>query len=240
MNLVEACLKANETAALEALKDMLSRAQPSAIWAILLHAASWHEQRTYDTPHSSILMYAIHRMIEDLGPHSKLLVEEHELVPVVVPSELKKHLQLALIQRLTQNLTAVDHYLPERGPRYDVKSGIDSPGNLMRKFTQSIREKSVVGAMEAGIGLVSMDQTQRFARLALSMAAEHPDNLGHGFIMPVSLLVELPEAKYRHPVNAALWHLMEYMVRKVPSKSPEKYAPDDQSKHPAEPVNMTP
>jgi hypothetical protein len=54
MNLVEAVLKANESAALDALKDILPRAQPSATWAILMHAASWHEQRTYDTPHSTI------------------------------------------------------------------------------------------------------------------------------------------------------------------------------------------
>ncbi|MCK5240405.1 MAG: hypothetical protein KAR33_12685, partial [Candidatus Thorarchaeota archaeon] len=101
MNIVEACLKSNESAALAALKDILSRAHPSATWAILMHAASWHEQRTYDTAHSTILTFSIHRMIEELGPHSKLLITEPENTPIVVPTDLKKSLQLALIQRLT-------------------------------------------------------------------------------------------------------------------------------------------
>ncbi|MFW9850597.1 MAG: hypothetical protein ACFFF4_15805 [Candidatus Thorarchaeota archaeon] len=240
MNLVEAVLKANESAALEALKDIIPRAQPSATWAILMHAASWHEQRTYDTPHSTILAFSIHRMIEDLGSHSKLLINEPKETKLVVPSELKKHLQLALIQRLAQHLTAVDHWTPEKGPRYKVTSGIDSPGNLLRKFSQSVREKSQIGIMEAGIGLSSMNEFFRLTRMALSMAAENPDSLGHGFIMPVSLLAEMPEAKYTNPTNAVLWHLSEYIIRKVPSKPPEKFYVDDQFKKPVTPTDFTP
>jgi len=240
MNLVEAVLKANESAALEALKDIIPRAQPSAIWAILMHAASWHEQRTYDTPHSTILTFSIHRMIEELGPHSKLLVEEPDEIQIPVDSDLKKHLQLALIQRLTQHLVAVDHWSPEKGPRYKVTSGVDSPGNLLRKFSQSIREKSQIGIMEAGIGLSSMNEFYRLHRMAVSMAAERPDSLGHGFIMPVSLLAEIPEAKYTNPTYASLWHLAEYMVRKVPSETPGKFIVDDQFKNPADSTDLTP
>ena len=240
MNLVEAVLKANESAALGALKDILPRAQPSATWAILMHAASWHEQRTYDTPHSTILTFSIHRMIEELGPHSKLLTEDVKSTPFPVPPDLKKHLQLALIQRLVQHLTEVDHWSPEKGPRYSVRSGVDSPGNLLRKFTQSIREKSQIGAMEAGIGLSSMGEHLRLTRIALSMAAEQPDNIGHGFIMPVSALAEIPEAKYTNPTNAVLWHLMEYMIRKVPNKSPSKFVVDEQFKRAADPTDLTP
>ncbi|MHA1905693.1 MAG: hypothetical protein ACW98Y_00190 [Candidatus Thorarchaeota archaeon] len=239
MNLVEAVLKAKESEALDALKDILSRAHPSATWAILMHAASWHEQRTYDTPHSTILAFSIHRMIEELGPHSKLLVTEPEETRIPVPSDFKKHLQLALIQRLTQHLSAVDHWSPEKGPRYKVSSGVDSPGNLLRKFTQSIREKSQIGVMESGLGLSSMDEFLRLTRMAVSMAAERPDNLGHGFILPVSLLAEIPEARYTNPTSAVLWHLAEYMIRKVPDKPPEKFIVDEQFKNAAEPTDLT-
>ncbi|MHA2423280.1 MAG: hypothetical protein ACXAEF_00700 [Candidatus Thorarchaeota archaeon] len=240
MNLVEAVLKANESAALEALKDIIPRAQPSATWAILMHAASWHEQRTYDTPHSTILTFSIHRMIEELGPHSKLLITEPEETRVVIPSDLKKHLQLVLVQRLIQYQTAVDHWSPEKGPRYKVTSGVDSPGNLLRKFTQSIRGNSQIGVMEAGIGLSSMNEFLRLTRMAISIAAEQPDSLGHGFILPVSLLAEIPEARYTNPTNAVLWHLAEYMIRKVPSKSPENFIMDEQFKKTADPTDLTP
>lgn len=240
MNLVESCLKGNEIETVKALGEMLPRAQPSATWAILMHAASWHEQKTYDTPHSTILTFAIHRMIEDLGFQDKLLEKDPDFSPIDVPDDLRKSIQLALMQRLAQHFAAVDHWLPEKGPRYDVRSEVDSPGNLLRKFTQSIREKSVLGAMEGGIGLASMDQTIRLTRMALSMAAEQPDSLGHGFIMPISLLTELPIAKYRHPNVAAIWHLAEYMVRKVPSKRPEQFIEDEQFKHKAEPTDMKP
>lgn len=239
MNLVESCLKGDEIGSVKALEEMLQRAQPSAVWAILMHAASWHEQRTYDTPHSTILTFAIHRMIEDLGFHDKILESEPAQSPIDPPEDLKKSLQLALLQRLAQHLAAADHWLPEKGPRYDVRSGVDSPGNLLRKFTQSIRERSLLGGMEGAIGLSSMDQTMRLTRMALSMAAEAPDSLGHGFIMPYSLLCELPISKYRHPNIAAIWHLAEYMVRKVPGRRPEKFTEDEQFKQPAKPSVLT-
>ncbi len=240
MNLIESCLRGDEAETVKALEEMLSRAQPSATWAIIMHAASWHEQKTYDTPHSTILTFAIHRMIEDLGFQENLLEDKPKTSPIDTPEDLKKSIQLLLLQRLAQHLAAVDHWLPEKGPRYDVRSGVDSPGNLLRKFTQSIREKSVFGAMEGGIGLTSLDQTIRLTRMALSMAAEEPDHLGHGFIMPISLLVELPISKYRHPNVAAIWHLAEYMVRKVPSRMPEKYTEDIQFKQLAEPTDLKP
>ncbi|MFW9933251.1 MAG: hypothetical protein ACFFDR_11395 [Candidatus Thorarchaeota archaeon] len=239
MNLVESCLKGDESETIKALGEMLSRAQPSAIWAILMHAASWHEQKTYDTPHSTILTFAIHRMIEDVGFNDKMLEKELDTSPINTPEDLKKSIQLALVQRLAQHLASVDHWLPEKGPMYDARSGVDSPGNLLRKFTQSIREKSVLGAMEGCIGLSSMDQTIGLTRMVLSMSAEEPDSLGHGFIMPLSLLTELPISKYRHPHIAALWHLAEYMVRKVPGKRPEKYIEDEQFKQLAKPTNLT-
>lgn len=230
MNLVEACLKGDEPEAVKALGEMLPRAQPAAIWAILMHAASWHEQRTYDTPHSSIITFAIHRMIEDFGFQDRLLESQPEYSPIDAPDDLKHTIQLALIQRLTRHLAAVDHWLPEKGPRYDIQSGVDSPGNLLRKFSQAMKQHSILGAMEGAVGLTTMDQKVRLTRMAVSMAAEHPDSLGHGFIMPVSLLTEIPPEKYRSPHIAALWHLFEYMVRKVPSERPTKFVEDDQFK----------
>jgi hypothetical protein len=239
MNLVEACIKGDESGSVKALGEMIPRAQPAAIWAILIHAASWHEQRTYDTPHSSIITFAIHRMIEDLGFQDNLLENQPEYSPIPAPDDLKHSIQLALVQRLAQHLAAVDHWLPEKGPRYDVQSGVDSPGNLLRKFSQAMREHSILGAMEGAVGLTTMDQKVRLTRMALSMAAEHPDSLGHGFIMPVSLLAEIPPQKYRHPHIAALWHLFEYMVRKVPSERPPKFVEDEQFKTLAEAADLT-
>ncbi len=239
MNLVEACLKGDESGSVKALGEMVSRAQPAAIWAVLMHAASWHEQRTYDTPHSSIITFAIHRMIEDFGIQDRLLENQPESSPIEASDDLKHSIQLVLIQRLAQHLAAVDHWLPEKGPRYDVQSGVDSPGNLLRKFSQAMREHSVLGAMEGAIGLTAMNQNVRLTRMALSMAAEHPDSLGHGFIMPVSLLAETPPPKYSHPHIAALWHLFEYMVRKVPAERPSKFAEDDQFKVIVEPTDLT-
>ncbi len=239
MSLVESCLKGDEAGAVQALLDMLPRAQPSAMWAILMHAASWHEQMTYDTPHSTILTFAIHRMIESLGPHDNLGTGESNEARLSLSRDLKKNMQMIFVERLARYLAAVDHWLPEKGPRYDVYSGVDSPGNLLRKFAQSIRERSIVGAMEGSIGLLGMDQVSRLIRMALSMAAEKPDSLGHGFIMPVSLLAELPSHKYRHPSITTLWHLVEYMVRKVPTKKTDGFFEDEQFKRLVEPTDLS-
>ena len=53
----------------------------------------------------------------------------------------------------------------------------------------------------------------RLLRMTASLGAEEPGNLGHVFIMPVSLVTELPQAEYKLPLIASLWHLAEYLVQ---------------------------
>ncbi|MCK5390725.1 MAG: hypothetical protein KAJ36_09550, partial [Candidatus Thorarchaeota archaeon] len=66
MDLVESCLKAKGREAVKAVRAMLPSVRPSAIWAIIMHAAAWHEERSYDTSHATIAVYTVHRMIESL------------------------------------------------------------------------------------------------------------------------------------------------------------------------------
>ena len=73
MDFFQACLKADGREAVNAIRKMHSSARQSAVWAVLMHGAAWHEQRTYDTPHSTIVVNSIHRMIEDFGNHPGLI-----------------------------------------------------------------------------------------------------------------------------------------------------------------------
>ncbi|MFW9792713.1 MAG: hypothetical protein ACFFEE_00295, partial [Candidatus Thorarchaeota archaeon] len=158
MDFFQACLKTDGRAAVNAIWKMLSSARPSAIWAVLMHGAAWHEQRTYDTPHSSIVVNSIHRMIEDLGNHPGLTPETSvESINTRIEEERRMELQEVLIQRLALYLTDIDHWVPEKGPRYNVDKGIDSPDNALRKFSTSIRQKSDVGAWEASVILASRE-----------------------------------------------------------------------------------
>ncbi|MHA2079892.1 MAG: hypothetical protein ACW99H_01965, partial [Candidatus Thorarchaeota archaeon] len=72
MDFFQACLKADNRQAVNAVRKMIPSARPSAIWAVIMHGAAWHEQRTYDTPHSTNLLNSTRRMIEDLGTHPGL------------------------------------------------------------------------------------------------------------------------------------------------------------------------
>ncbi|MGQ4910913.1 MAG: hypothetical protein ACP6KW_01975 [Candidatus Thorarchaeota archaeon] len=219
MDLVQACLKTDGRLAVNTLRKMISNAKPSAIWAILMHAASWQEERSYDTAHSTIMLYAVHRMIEDLGTNPDLL-EEHSrpLMELRVPRDLKTLLQSALIERLAYHLADVDHWQPENGPKYNTERSIESMGNAVQNLALSVRKRSLVGAHKSAITLASKGEPVRLRRAVATMAAEKPDSLGHGFIMPLSLLIELPDAVFTRPHIASLWHLAEYLVRKVPSK----------------------
>ncbi|MBD3405873.1 MAG: hypothetical protein GF411_07065 [Candidatus Lokiarchaeota archaeon] len=223
MSLFQTIIKCDESKSAKIASEMIERGRPIALWIVMMHAAAWHEQRTYDTPHSTIATYATHRMVEELGPNADILSEESDRASINVPEELRITLQKALVERNALHLAAIDHWKNEHGPRYTVDARRDSPNNLIHSYTQSIREKSLMGSLRAAFSLTTYGETLRFTRRALTLAAEKPDSLGHGFIMPFSLLSELPEAKFSLPHKAILWHLSEYMVRKVPNKQPEDF-----------------
>jgi len=239
MDFFQACLKADNRAAVNAIRNMIPSARPSAIWAVLMHGAAWHEQITYDTPHSTILVNSIHKMIEDFGSHPGLAPDvPSESVRVVLEEKRKTDIQELLIERLALHLADIDHWKLEKGPSYNVEKGIDSPDNAVRKLESTIRQKSLVGSWEASVILAARENPIRLRRVIASLAAEEPDRLGHAFIMPLSLIAELPGAEYTRPQIASLWHLMEYLVRKVPSKSPEGFSQDDNLKNLVKPVDL--
>jgi hypothetical protein len=57
--------------------------------------------------------------------------------------------------------------------------------------------------------------------------------------MPVSLVTELPQAEYKLPLIASLWHLAEYLVRKIPNKSPYTFSVDTRLNKFTEPTDVT-
>ena len=239
MDFFQACLKADTREAVNAIKRMIPSARPSAIWAILMHGAAWHEERTYDTPHATILVNTIHRMIEDFGVHEGLAPDvSSESTRILINEEQGTALQELLIERLAFYLADVDHWNLEKGPHYNVGRGVDSPDNAVRKFESSIRQGSLVGSWEAAVILASRDEPIRLRRVIASLSAEEPDKLGHAFILPVSLISELPRAEYTRPQIASLWHLMEYLVRKVPSKAPDGFSQNDNLSRFMKPVDM--
>lgn len=240
MDFFQACLKADNRAAVNAVRKMIPSARPSAIWAVLMHGAAWHEQITYDTPHSTILVNSIRKMIEDFGSHPGLAPDvKSGLVRVTVEEERKTDIQELLIERLALHLADIDHWKLEKGPSYNVERSVDSPDNAVRKLESSVRQKSLVGSWEASSILASRDEPIRLRRVIASLAAEDPDKLGHAFIMPISLITELPRAEYTRPQIATLWHLMEYLVRKVPAKAPEGFSQDDNPSSLAKPTDLT-
>lgn len=219
------CLDCDEPGAVKAAKKMIGKTKPAAMWAIIMHSAAWHEERTYDTPHSTILTYSIHRMIEDLGTNPDLLVEE-PVSTLNIPSELGKPLQKAMFERLALYVTAIDHHDRRKGPRYNVDAELKSPDNALYDYSRAVRERSESGVLKATMTLGSRPNPIRLLRMTASLGAEEPGNLGHVFIMPVSLVTELPQAEYKLPLIASLWHLAEYLVRKIPSKSPYAFSVD--------------
>ena len=241
MDFFQACLKADTRQAVNAVRKMIPSARPSAIWAVLMHGAAWHEQQTYDTPHSTILVNSIHRMIEDFGDHPGLAPEvSAESLRIAIDDDRRTDVQELLIERLALHLADIDHWKLEKGPNYNVEKGVDSPDNAVRKLESSVRQKSLVGSWEASVILASRDEPTRLRRVISSLAAEEPDRLGHAFIMPISLIVELPGAEYTRPQIAVLWHLMEYLVRKIPSKSPDGFSQDDNLKNLVKPIDLAP
>lgn len=237
MDFFQACLKADNRAAVNAVRKMIPSARPSAVWAVLMHGAAWHEQITYDTPHSTIMVNSIHKMIEDFGHHPGL-APDVQSESVKVEDDMKAEIQELLIERLALHLVDIDHWKLEKGPNYNVEKGIDSPDNAVRKLESTIRQKSLVGSWEASVILASRDEPVRLRRVIASLAAEEPDRLGHAFIMPLSLIAELPRAEYTRPQIASLWHLMEYLVRKVPSKSPDGFSQDDNPSSLVKPIDL--
>jgi len=241
MDFFQACLKADTRQAVNAIRKMLPSARPSAIWAVLMHGAAWHEQQTYDTPHSTIIVNSIHGMIEDFGNHSGLAPDTStDSIKIPLDADRKSAIQELLIERLALHLADIDHWKLEKGPNYNVEKGVDSPDNAVRKLESSLRQKSLVGSWEASVILAARDDPTRLRRVISSIAAEDPDKLGHAFIMPVSLVLELPGAEYTRPQIATLWHLMEYLVRKVPSKSPDGFSQDDNLKNLVKPIDLKP
>jgi hypothetical protein len=84
-----------------------------------------------------------------------------------------------------------------------------------------------MSALKAAAVLGAREDLTMLTRATASIAAEEPDKLGHTFIMPVSLMTELPVSEYTRPHIAALWHLTEFLVRKVPSKAGDQFGMDE-------------
>lgn len=239
MTLFKACLEGDEPKAAVLVSEMITKSQPSAIWAILMHAASWNEQHDFDTPHSTIMTYSTHRMIEELGPNPDILTTKPAGSGGKVPEALREPLQRALLERLALNLAAIDHWVTERGPRYNVDQRLDSLDMTMRNYVQSVRERAHMSALSFALRLGGRDDPIRFRRMTASLAAEEPDQLGHAFIMPMSLVTELPQSIFKLPHQATLWHLTEYLIRKVPRMQPAGFKVDDDMSKMAPATSLT-
>jgi hypothetical protein len=240
MDFLEACLHANGREAVKAVRSLLPSVRTSAIWAIIMHGAAWHEERTFDTSHATIMTYSVHRMIESLGKHKALVEDKPITRPVVIlPEDYKTSLQEVLIERLAFHLADTDHWLPEHGPRYDIETRLDSKGNAVQVYVQSIREKVQMSALKAAAVLGAREDLAMLTRATASIAAEEPDRLGHTFIMPVSLMTELPSSEYTRPHIASLWHLTEFLVRKVPSKAGDQFGMDEKIGRFARPTDLS-
>ena len=150
MDFVEACLKAKGREAVRAVRALLPSVKPEAIWAIIMHGAAWHEERSFDTSHATIAVYTVHRMIESLGFHPSLVTESPFASQTIhLPEEQRKDLQEVLLERLAYHLADTDHWRPEHGPRYDIQARLASKGNAVQVYVQSIRENSQMSALKA-------------------------------------------------------------------------------------------
>jgi len=240
MDLVEACLKTKGREAVKAVRALLPSVRPSAIWAIIMHAAAWHEERSYDTSHATIAVYSVHRMIESLGEHSNLITEDAIASQTInLLGEQRTSLQEVLLERLAYHLADTDHWRPEHGPRYDIRPRLDSKGNAVQIYVQSIRENVQMSALKAAAVLGAKEDRTMLIRATASISAEEPDKLGHGFIMPISLAMELPAPEYTRPHIASLWHLTEYLSRKVSSKAVEGFSMDEKFGKYAKPTDLS-
>jgi hypothetical protein len=240
MDLLEACLHANGREAVKAVRSLIPNVRTSAIWAIIMHAAAWHEERTFDTSHATISVYTVHRMIESLGKHATLVSEKPIARRVInLPDEQTGSLQEVLIERLAYHIADTDHWRLEQGPRYDIETRLDSRGNAVQVYVQSIRERVQMSALKAAAVLGARADQTMLIRATASIAAEEPDKLGHTFIMPISLVTELPASEYTRPHIATLWHLTEFLVRKVPSKAADEFGMDDKIGKYAKPTDLS-
>lgn len=240
MDLVEACLKANGREAVKAVRALLPSVKPSAIWAIIMHAAAWHEERSFDTSHATIGVYTTHRMIENLGDNSSLITEKPFASQTInLPEEQSRDLQEVLLERLAYHLADTNHWRPEYGPRYDIQARLDSRGNAVQVYVQSIRENSQMSALKAAAVLGARPDRTMLLRATASIAAEEPDKLGHAFIMPTSLVMEIPAPEYTRPHMASLWHLTEYLTRKVSSKAADGFSMDEKFGNYAKPTDLS-
>ncbi|MHA1862636.1 MAG: hypothetical protein ACTSWA_02620 [Candidatus Thorarchaeota archaeon] len=240
MDLVEACLKAKGREAVKAVRALLPSVKPSAIWAIIMHAAAWHEERAFDTSHATISLYAVHRMIESLGEHSNLITENALAKPVIdLSKDQRTSLQEVLLERLVYHLADTNHWRPEHGPRYDIQARLDSRGNAVQIYVQSIRENTQMSALKAAAVLGARSDRTMLIRATASIAAEEPDKLGHTFIMPISLVMEMPPPEYTIPHKACLWHLTEFLPRKVSTKAVDGFSMDEKIGKMANPTDLT-
>jgi hypothetical protein len=241
MDLVESCLKANGREAVRAVRALLPSVKPSAIWAIIMHAAAWHEERSFDTSHATIGVYTVHRMIESLGDNSSLITEAPLATQTIhLPDEQRKDLQEVLLERLAYHLADTNHWRPEQGPRYDIQARLDSKGNAVQVYVQSIRENSQMSALKAAAVLGARPDRTMFVRATASIGAEEPGKLGHAFIMPTSLAMEIPAPEYTRPHMASLWHLTEFLPRKVSSKAADGFSMDEKFGKYAKPTDLSP
>lgn len=239
MTLFQACLNGNESEAVSQSAEMISIGQPAALWAIMMHVASWHEQTEFDTSHSTIMTYATHRLVEDLGFNDEILVEGSATTPVKIHDDLRIPLQRSLIERLALYLAAVEHWTRERGPKYNIDTQLESLASSIHNYEQGVREQSHMGTLKAALRLGERKEPVQLRRMTASLAAEEPDNLGHAFIMPFSLLSELPDSEFKLPFQAALWHLTEYLIRKVPRKAPNGFRIDPRMDKMASPTDLS-
>jgi hypothetical protein len=241
MDLVEACLKAKGREAVRAVRALLPSVKPEAIWAIIMHAAAWHEERSFDTSHATIAVYTVHRMIESLGSHPSLVTERPYATQTIhLPAEQTKDLQEVLLERLAYHLADTNHWRPEHGPRYDIQARLDSKGNAVQVYVQSIRENSQMSALKAAAVLGARPDRTMFVRATASIGAEEPGKLGHAFIMPTSLAMEIPAPEFTRPHMATLWHLTEFLPRKVSSKPAKGFSMDEKFGKYAKPTDLSP
>jgi hypothetical protein len=178
-------------------------------------------------------------MIEDLDHAPASVNDDPDSALCSVPRKLRNSLQLTLVERLAYHLADIDHWKAESGPRYDIDIPMDSLDNALGRYTGAIRERRQIRAAESALRLASRESPIRLLRATASVAAEEPDRLGHAFIMPLSLLLELPEPRFTRPLQASLWHLTEYLTRKVPQKREKEFVVDDRLDQMAEPTDVS-
>jgi hypothetical protein len=116
---------------------------------------------------------------------------------------------------------------------------MDSLDNALGRYTGAIRERRQIRAAESALRLTTRENPIRLIRSTASMAAEEPDKLGHAFIMPLSLLLELPQSRFTRPLQASMWHLTEYLVRKIPRKREKEFVVDERLDRMAEPTDLS-